>query len=63
MFVSEVAKQIGKHPDTIRKLEARGLITVRRDVNGHRVFTADVVARIRRLYALDTSDERQAETK
>ena len=49
--ISEAAKRIGVHPNTLRDLENRGMITVRRDWNGRRIFTEDEITGIyRRLF-------------
>jgi DNA-binding transcriptional MerR regulator len=37
--ITEAARQLGVHPDTLRNLERRGLIRVQRDWNGARRFT------------------------
>ena len=37
--ISEAAKQLGIHPNTLRVLEKRGLIAARRDWAGYRVYS------------------------
>lgn len=37
--VMELAEEFGLHPDTIRKLERKGVIKARRDRNNHRIFS------------------------
>lgn len=39
--IAEAAKRLGIHPETLRELERRGTILVRRDWAGHRVFSED----------------------
>ena len=50
LLISEVAAKVGLHPDTIRRLERRGLIAPRRDVNGWRRYSPDIVEQLRALY-------------
>ena len=58
LTVSEVAQATGIHPHTVRNLEARGLIRAERDCNGWRKYDKNVIAQIRRLYAL--TDEKNS---
>jgi len=51
MRISELAEKVGLHPETIRRLEKKGLITAKRDVNGWRQFPPEAVTRLRELYA------------
>lgn len=51
MLISELAEKAGVHPETIRRLEKRGLITSNRDCNNWRRYTPETVEQIRRLYA------------
>lgn len=53
MLISELAKKTGVHPETIRRLERRGLITSRRDINNWRRYSADSLNVLRRLYGSD----------
>ena len=46
--ISEAAKRIGVHPNTLRDLEKRGMITARRDWVGYRVFSEEDLAQIER---------------
>jgi len=39
MRISEAAKRLGLHPETLRSLERRGMISVKRDWAGHRIFS------------------------
>ena len=48
----EVAKIVGRHPDTIRDYERRGVIpAARRDIAGWRVYSEEDVETIRRILA------------
>lgn len=49
MRIGEVARTIGLHETTIRRLERRGLLHPHRDWAGHRRFTAEDIARLRAL--------------
>jgi DNA-binding transcriptional MerR regulator len=51
MLISELAQRAEVHPETIRRLEKRGLITSTRDVNGWRHYPREAVDQIRKLYA------------
>jgi len=51
LSISEVAKAVGLHPETLRRLERKGLITSRRDVNGWRRYEPETVEKLRSLYA------------
>jgi len=55
MLISELAAKVDLHPETIRRLEKRGLISPQRDLNGWRRYPAEAVERLKRLYA--KSDE------
>ncbi len=43
MLISEIAEKVGLHPETIRRLEKRGIITPKRDVNGWRRYSPENV--------------------
>ena len=51
MLISELAEKAGLHPETIRRLEKRGLISSRRDINNWRRYSSDVVDKLKKLYA------------
>lgn len=51
MLISEIAAKVGLHPETIRRLEKRGLIKSRRDLNGWRRYSPAVVEQLKALYA------------
>ena len=52
MRTGEVAKIVGRHPDTIRDYERRGVIPVaRRDIAGWRVYNEEDVEMIRAILA------------
>ena len=49
MRIGEFARQLGVHPDTVRRLERRGLLPTMRDWAGQRRFVASDLERARRL--------------
>ena len=52
-------ERVGLHAETIRRLEKRGVITCRRDVNGWRRFPEQTVVQLRELYAKDSEPDQQ----
>ncbi len=52
LLVGEVANLIGIHPETVKRLEKRGLIESQRDLNGWRRYDPEAVEMLRRLYGL-----------
>ena len=50
MRIGDAARQMGISPTTLKRLEKRGLIRVRRDRSGQRRYTIDDIQRIRELY-------------
>lgn len=53
MRTKEFAAALGVSPDTIRRLERRGVITASRDWAGHRRFSEAELSRVRaRLFPL-----------
>ena len=44
--ISEASKRLGVHPSTLRNLEKRGTITIRRDWAGWRIFSEQEIKRI-----------------
>ena len=50
MRITEAAQQVGLSISTLKRLEQRGLIRVRKDCNGQRRYTIDDIQRIRALY-------------
>lgn len=60
LLVSHVAKQVGLHPETIRRLERKGVIASRRDVNGWRRYGPDTVQKLRSLYGHEAHSEKQS---
>ena len=50
MRIGEAAHQVGISPTTLKRLEQRGLIRVRKDRNGQRRYTIDDIQQIRELY-------------
>jgi len=53
LLVSTVARAAGVHPETVRRLERRGLIKSRRDVNGWRRYPPNTLETLKRLYGFD----------
>ena len=51
LLVSTRARAAGVHPETVRRLERRGLIKSRRDVNGWRRYSANAVDTLKRFYS------------
>ncbi len=49
MRLTECARLIGVSPDTLRRWERRGLVSPTRDWAGHRRFSPEDIAAIRRL--------------
>ncbi|WP_447600248.1 MerR family transcriptional regulator [Nitrospira sp. Nam80] len=49
MRIGQVAKVLGVSKDLLRKFEQRGLIADHRDLNGHRRYTDEDLAAIRRV--------------
>ena len=56
MLISELALKVGLHPETIRRLEKKGVIAAKRDINGWRQYPPETVARLRELYAKSERD-------
>ena len=50
MLISEIAEKAGLHPETIRRLEKRGVITAKRDVNGWRHYSPEILDKLKKLY-------------
>lgn len=48
--IGETARRAGLNPMTLKRLEKKGLLTSVRDRNGHRVYDADALAVLDRLY-------------
>ena len=57
MLISELAEKVGLHPETLRRLERRGLISSKRDVNGWRHYSPETLQRIQELYQLKEDGE------
>ena len=68
LLIHEVAKLTGLHIDTLRRLERRGLISPKRDVNGWRRYAPEIVEMLRGLYLKNpvktpaTSSKREEES-
>ncbi len=52
--IGDVAKQLQIHPNTIRRLERNGLIRTQRTLTGYRIFTPEMVEKIREIYMKDS---------
>jgi DNA-binding transcriptional MerR regulator len=50
MRIAQAAHQVGISPTTLKRLEKRGLIRVRKDRNGQRRYTIDDIQAIQALY-------------
>ena len=50
MRIAQAAHQVGLSPTTLKRLEKRGLIRVRKDRNGQRRYTDRDIETIRALY-------------
>jgi DNA-binding transcriptional MerR regulator len=61
MLISEVAEKVGLHPETIRRLEKRGVIASKRDVNGWRRYSPEIVAQLKALYVYGDDNPEQSE--
>jgi DNA-binding transcriptional MerR regulator len=57
MLISELAQAVGLHPETIRRLERRGLIRSARDHNGWRHFSVDTIEKLKKLYGEGQTDD------
>jgi len=55
MLLSAAAKAVELHPNTLRKLEKKGLIKPSRDWNGWRRFSPEDLEMLRRLLRGETS--------
>jgi MerR family transcriptional regulator/heat shock protein HspR len=53
-MISVAAELAGMHPQTLRIYETRGLITPKRSPKNTRLYSADDVARLRRIQELTT---------
>ena len=63
MLISELAEKVGLHPETIRRLERRGVISSQRDVNGWRRYSLDALITLRKRYAQDEKQRSQPESE
>ena len=50
MLIHDLAKKVGLHPNTIRRLEKTGVIHSNRDVNNWRRYDESAVDQLRKLY-------------
>jgi DNA-binding transcriptional MerR regulator len=54
MLLTKTATLVGLHPNTLRKLEKKGLIKPARDWNGWRRYSPEDIAVLRRLLRGET---------
>jgi len=59
MRLGEAAKALGVHPDTLRRLERRGLFSPNRDWKGHRRVTEADLIRLRSLFYPHAGSDRK----
>ncbi|MEY7970879.1 MerR family transcriptional regulator [Saccharomonospora xinjiangensis] len=52
MLIGELAARTGVSARLLRYYESQGLLRVRRDTNGYRVYDEDAVTRVRQIKAL-----------
>lgn len=45
--VSQAAKVLACHPDTIRRLDRKGIIKAKRDYRGYRIFKKEEIYRLK----------------
>jgi len=50
MLIHDLARRVGLHPNTIRRLEKAGVVHASRDVNGWRRYDESAVDQLRKLY-------------
>ena len=56
--VSQAAKELGCHPETVRRLERRGVLKAKRDYRNFRVFDLGEVLKVKvEREALRNTDE------
>jgi DNA-binding transcriptional MerR regulator len=61
MLISELAEKVGLHPETIRRLERRGLINSQRDLNNWRRYPPEMVDVLKRLYGQTDQSNSESE--
>lgn len=49
MKISEVARQLGVHPNTIRRIEVKFGVPINRTWSGYRIYSAEDIERIRKI--------------
>jgi len=56
--VAQAAKKLGCHPETVRRLERRGVLKAKRDYRNFRVFDLDEILKVKaEREALKIADE------
>jgi DNA-binding transcriptional MerR regulator len=53
LTIHQVAVMAGLHRDTVRRLDKRGVIASKRDVNGWRRYSPAIVEQLKALHASD----------
>ena len=61
MRIGSVAKALGVHPDTLRRLERGGAFKSKRDWRGHRRFTDEDLIRLRAILYPAVSEGKEGE--
>ncbi len=56
MLIHDLARRVGLHPNTIRRLEKAGVVHANRDVNGWRRYDESTVDHLRKLYGAALED-------
>ena len=59
LLIHTVAKEANISVDTVRRLEKLGVISSKRDFNGWRRFSPDVIGKLKNLYA-SSDDQSEA---
>ena len=49
--ITQAAQKAKLHPETLRRLERRGIISPRRDINGWRRYDLETIEKLCALYA------------
>lgn len=62
LSVSEAAKELEVHPDTVRRYSRRGLIRTFRDFRGWRLFRAEDVKRLKEQLSSLKAENQSATT-
>jgi len=60
MKISEAARHLAVHPETLRKWEKAGLITSEKTPCGHRIFTAEQILRIQEVIRMRSMERKKS---